>query len=262
VMLLPLSLYLARSSSFKVGWWGASLVLLLGSLTGGSRTSVVMLAVVAIVFMWLQPVATRRALSIALIPALLAAHVVLPGAMGTLRGAFFPEGGLIAQQSQNAGYRGSGRIADLGPAMDEFVASPLLGQGYATRLTGRERANAQILDNQWLKTLLEVGALGTFAWLWLFFRFARRLGPAARADRSERGWLITALVGSVTAFAVGQLFYDAFAFIQVTFLLYILLALGAVLVTAPRREALRAARAAQAGAAPRRIALAPGPASS
>jgi hypothetical protein len=256
VMLVPLALYLARASSMRVVWLGASLILTLGALASGSRTPVVMLTVVGLVFLWLRPRDTRRALLVMLVPAILAAHIVLPGAIGTIRGSFFPEEGLIAQQSENANTRGSGRIADLGPAMDEFVVSPLLGQGYGTRITGRERANAQILDNQWLKTLLETGALGAFAWLWLFVRFARRLAPAAKADQGERGWLITGLVASVTAFAVGSLLYDAFAFIQVTFLLYILLALGAVLVTAPQREARLAARA-RAAAPSRRVRLTP-----
>jgi hypothetical protein len=241
VMLVPLALFLVRASSRKALWWGATLVLVLGALASGSRTSVVMLVVVGIVFLRLRPTHTRRALAIMLLPGLIAIHLVLPGAIGTIKGSFFPQEGLIAQQSENAGTRGSGRIADLGPAMEEFVASPLLGQGYGTRITGRERANAQILDNQWLKTLLETGALGAFAWLWLYVRFGRRLGPEARADDGERGWLLTALVASVTAFAVGQLFFDAFAFIQVTFIHYILLGIGAALVTAPDRSAALAA---------------------
>ena len=46
----------------------------------------------------------------------LALHVVMPGTIGSLRASFFPEGGLIAEQSSNPGWRGSGRIADIGPA--------------------------------------------------------------------------------------------------------------------------------------------------
>ena len=57
---------------------------------------------------------------------------------GRSASSFFPEEGLIAQQSQNAGVAGSGRIADLGPALDEFSQTPILGQGYGTRLTGRD----------------------------------------------------------------------------------------------------------------------------
>jgi polysaccharide biosynthesis protein PslJ len=229
VMLIPLAVHLARTSKRPAVWWGICLVLALGALATRSRTSVVMIFVVMLVFLWLRPAETRRALLVLLIPAVLAVHVVLPGTIGSLKGSFFPEGGLIAQQSQNPGWRGSGRIADLAPAMSEFVGQPLLGQGYGTRLTGRERANAQILDNQWLKTLLETGVVGALAWLWLFIRFGRRLAPDAKHDPGERGWLLTAITASVMSFAVGMFFYDAFAFVQVTFLLYILLGLGVAL---------------------------------
>lgn len=261
IMLVPLAVHLARTSKRSAPWWGICLVLALGALATRSRTSVVMIFVVMLVFLWLKPKETRRALAVLLIPAVLAVHVVLPGTIGSLKGSFFPEGGLIAQQSANPGWRGSGRIADIGPAMEEFVAQPLLGQGYGTRLTGRVRANALILDNQWLKTLLETGAVGVVAWLWLFIRFARRLAPAAKRDPTERGWLLTAVAASVISFAVGMFFYDAFAFVQVTFLAYILLGLGVALsaarlrhpaeVRARRRRARVAQRVpAQVGGAP------------
>jgi polysaccharide biosynthesis protein PslJ len=236
VMLIPLGIFLARTEKRRAFWLGLTGVITLGALSTGSRTSVMMLLTVGLVFLWLRPMETRRGLVVLLLPALLAVQIVLPGTIGSLRSSFFPEGGLVAQQSQNAGTRGSGRIADLGPSLDEASETPLFGQGYGTRVTGRDpRANALILDNQWLKSLLELGALGVFAWVWLFTRFARRLAPEAKADEGDRGWLLTAITASVLAFAVGMFFYDAFAFVQVTFLLYIFLALGMVLVAGPKR---------------------------
>jgi hypothetical protein len=257
VMLLPLAFVMVRSSARPVLWWSATGIILLGALSSGSRTSVMMIVTLGLVFLWLRPAPTRRVLAVLLIPAVLAVHVVLPGTIGSLRSSFFPEGGLIAQQSENPGWRGSGRIADLGPAMEEFVASPLLGQGYGTRVTGRDpRANALILDDQWLKTLVETGAVGAFAWLWLFARFARRLGPAAKEDAGDRGWLMAAMVASVLAFAFGKLFYDAFAFIQVNFLLWIMLALGCVLLAAPAQQPVRAPAPRRVAARPRELPVA------
>jgi O-antigen ligase/polysaccharide polymerase Wzy-like membrane protein len=246
VMILPMAIYLARSSKTAWPWWVAVGSITLGALATGSRTSVVMMLVIALVFLWLRPAATRRALALLLIPAVVAVHIVLPGTIGSLRASFFPEGGLIAEQQSNPGYRGSGRLADVGPTLDEFVEKPLLGQGYGTRITGRGLdSNALILDNQWLKTLVETGAVGTFAWIWLFVRFARRIAPHAKADPGEQGWLLASLVAGVLAFAVGQFFYDAFSFIQVTFLLYIMLALGSVLLMLPERTRPRRVRSAQ-----------------
>ncbi len=48
-----------------------------------------------------------------LIPAVIGVHIVLPGTIGSLRASFFPEGGLVAEQSTNPGWRGSGRLADV-----------------------------------------------------------------------------------------------------------------------------------------------------
>ena len=43
--------------------------------------------------------------------------------------------------------------------------------------------NARILDDQWLATLLEVGAFGVLALLWLYARARPQLGRAAKTRR-------------------------------------------------------------------------------
>lgn len=257
-MLLPLAISMAMTSAKRARWWICAGLLAMGGLATGSRTSVVMIGVVLLVFLWLKPAFTRKTVAVLLIPAIIGVHIVLPGTIGSLRSSFFPEGGLIAEQSKNPGWRGSGRLADVGPTFDEFLAQPLLGQGYGTRVTGRgAESNALILDNQWLKTLVETGALGAFAYLWLFIRFARRMAPIAKEDEGERGWYVTAFAASALAFACGMFFYDAFSFIQVTFLMYIMLALGSVLLTVPEVARSRA-RATAPRRATRRVARPPG----
>lgn len=234
-LLLPLGVYLGLRFR-QVRWWIATALLALGALATLSRTSIFMLMLIVIVFLWLRPRQTKRFWPV-LLPAVVVIQLMIPGTIGTLRASFFPSEGLIAQQSNNAGGRGSGRIADLGPALDEFSQTPLFGQGYGTRLTGRDRANAHILDDQWLKTLLETGLIGFSAWLWLFARSIRRLGRAAKEDQSDQAFLFVAFAAAVAAFAFGMLLYDAFSFIQVTFLLFILLALSSVTLTSRDRPA-------------------------
>ena len=234
VMMLPFAVYLARRTG-RMWWWLAGALLAMGGLSTLTRTSVVMLMPLGLVFLWLRPKETKRFWP-ALIPLVCAVYFALPGTIGTIRGAFFPEGGLIAEQQKNAGQGGSGRVADLSPAFAEWAEQPLLGQGYGSRETGRENRKAQILDNQWLKTLLETGAIGTFAWAWLFIRFVRRAGAEAKRDDSDRGLLLVAVTASVAAFAVGMYFYDAFSFIQTTFMLFIVLAFGAAALRMPAEE--------------------------
>ena len=103
--------------------------------------------------------------------------------------------------------------------------------------------SVSILDNQWLGTLLETGAVGFFAWFWFFVRVERRFGADAGRDDSGRGWLLASLAAGVAAYAVGMLTYDAFSFIQVTFLLFLLVGLGsALLVERSTPLAVRARR--------------------
>ena len=110
---------------------------------------------------------------------------------------------MIQEQSRDGG-TGSGRIADLGPSLGEWSGgNPFVGQGFGTRVDrsqdGVGRAAPQILDNQWLSTLLEIGAVGVLGLLWLFCRAIRRLARRARADAGPDGWLATALCASLLA---------------------------------------------------------------
>ena len=230
VMLIPPAVYLVRRSGRKV-WWVAGALLMIGSLATLSRTSVLMLLAVAIVFLWLRPKQTKRLWPL-LLPAVLAVHLVIPGTLGTLKGAFFPEGGLIAEQSSNPGSRGQGRIADLGPSLSEFSHQPLVGQGYSTRIVDKTHPSDQILDDQWLGILLETGLVGFVGWLMLLLRPIRRLGRAAKEDDSDRAWLCVALAASLATYVIGMFTFDAFAFIQVSFILFILLGLAVATLAA------------------------------
>lgn len=230
-ILIPLAVYVARTSRQRA-WWAAAALLVLGVLATSSRTAILMLLVAGLVFLWLKPAETRRFWP-ALLPALVAVHFVLPGALGTIKQAFFPPGGLVAEQTvlapgsdpQLAG----GRIRLIGPSLDEVSRRPLFGGGYGTRITGFDNKfrNAPILDNQWLGTLLELGVVGFGALIWLFVRATRRLGRAAKAAGEGDDWLFVGFAASIASFGVGMLTYDAFSFIQVTFLFWIVLALAA-----------------------------------
>jgi polysaccharide biosynthesis protein PslJ len=186
-----------------------------------------MLVLIGIIFLWLRPKETRR-LAPLVVPVVVATNLLVPGTLGALHGAFFPEDGLIAEQQGMAGScSSSGRVTDLGPTLTEASKKPLLGYGYGTRITTGVDANACILDNQWLGTLLDVGIAGVIAWFLLFKRVLGKFGRPSKGDDSPEGWLLTAVSASVLAFAVGMLTFDSFGFSQITFLLFILLGLGA-----------------------------------
>jgi O-antigen ligase len=239
VMLSTLAFYLARRHRQRR--WILCLFLFAAACASTvSRTGIVMFVVAALVFLWLRPRETRR-LWPAVLPLLVAIHFVLPGTLGAIKQSFFPAGGLVAEQRVSPGSSGSGRLADLGPAIEEWKVQPLVGQGFGTRVIYPTRGfdtRSNILDDQWLGTLLETGALGALGWVWFFVRAVRRFGAEAKRDGSDRGWLLASLAAGVAAYGVGMLTYDAFSFIQVTFLLFIFVGLGsAVLAESPIRLA-------------------------
>jgi hypothetical protein len=243
VMLAPLGVYLALSTR-RLRWWCATILLGLGALATLSRTAILMLVVGTVVFWRMRPVETKRLLPL-LVPAVLVAFLMLPQALGTLRSAFFPKGGLVADQT-SIGFVGdgfhSGRLATLAPGIKQWEKHPFFGQGFGSRVVDSahpQDTNTNILDDQWLSLLIEVGAFGVGVLIWLFVRATRLLGRLARHVDSRDGLLAGALATSIIAFGVGAITYDAFSFIQVTFLFFVALALGGSLLTIQRDEGHR-----------------------
>jgi polysaccharide biosynthesis protein PslJ len=233
VMLVPLAIYVVRVSGPV--WYGALLALTVGVLSTVSRTGITMLICIGVVFLVLRGRDTRRLWPV-LVPLLVVTHLAVPGTLGALKESFLPSGGLIEQQRSSEGSCSSaGRVADLGPTFAEISQKPLLGYGYGTRIVSGPGSNACILDNQWLAHLVEVGMFGFLAWLLLFIGVIRKLGRAAKLDRSPDGWLLVATTASVASYAVGMLTLDALTFVQVTFLLFIILGIGAAMAAISAR---------------------------
>lgn len=230
VMLAPLALYLARRYRQR-RWILCAGLIGIACASTVSRTAVVMFFAMILVFVWLRPRETIR-LWPALIPLLAAVHLVLPGTLGAIKSSFMPSGGLIAEQRAGSNLAGGGRLSKVGPALAVWEQEPLFGQGYGTQVVDLNAANVKsnFFDDQWLGTLLATGILGVFGWLWLFKRTVGRFAAEAKRDESYRGWLLASIAAAIAAYAVGMLTYDAFAFIQVTFLLFILIGIGSALV--------------------------------
>ena len=71
--------------------------------------------------------------------------------------------------------------------------------------------------------------------MWMFFRSTRRLKRIARTSAGNDGWLAVALVASLDAFMIGMFTFDAFGFVEVTIAIFVVLALGAALVSVHNR---------------------------
>jgi hypothetical protein len=226
VTLLPLGIYLCARTKHWF-WWGATALISLGAFATMARTAIMMLVVVAVVLVALKPRELKRFWWV-VPPLIVAINIALPATLGTLKSSFFPEGGLIAQQSTTPGGDASNRVADIGPSLEEAEKTPFFGQGWGTRLPEHldPAKSNRYLDNQWLGILLEAGWLGVLVWLWFFLRNVRLLAGAAIRDDTAHGWLLAGLAASVLAVAVGMFTYDLFGFTQATLLLFAIIGIG------------------------------------
>jgi polysaccharide biosynthesis protein PslJ len=234
-MLLPLSIYLFKRTG-KVVWLGCGGLLTLGALATGSRTAMLMMLVVFGTFVWLKRDEMMRMLPLWLV-LLVVIQGVMPGTLQSFKYMLNPVY-MLEEQSQEMG-TGSGRVADLGPSLAEWKGgNPFFGQGFGTRLTSQEgvEGGAQILDNQWLGTLLEIGAVGVVGLFWLFARGVRRMARRARSATGTESWLATCLCASLLAWTLGLFTYDAFAFVQVTFFAFVILGIAALVARDDERQ--------------------------
>jgi len=240
VMLVPLAVYLYQRNRQKV-WLVCGGLMTMGALSTGSRTGTTMLIALLVSFLSIRPRQTVRMLPM-LLPLLVVIQVAMPGTLGTMKSMLNPAY-MLKEQSYDKG-SGAGRVADLGPALKQWGTKPLFGFGFGTRVADSNAAAGsenQILDDQWLGTLLEIGLFGVMAYLWLFTRSIRRLSRLAKSLDGVDAWLPTALAASLISFAVGMLTFDAFAFVQVTFFAFIMMGIGAAVINQhhDRRRALR-----------------------
>ena len=128
IVVLPLGVYLARSSGRAV-WWFAVFLIGMGAAAALSRTGVTMFVASLLVFWRCRPVDTRR-----LLPWFLLSGVVvflaLPHALGTLSHSLFPTGGLIAQQHAVGNHR---RRPQTRSARDTRTRSASVGEAPGNR---------------------------------------------------------------------------------------------------------------------------------
>ena len=214
-MLVPLAAYLAHRDR---RWLISVIALPAGILATVSRTPLIMLLVILLVLAFMRPAESVR-LVVVLGLATVALFVSSPSSVGAVTDAFFPQGGILAEQTNTAtgNAEARGRLADLRPVFNDWVDEPFVGQGFGSRpVDGRENSLGDgrysgVLDDQWLDLLLQTGAVGVVAWGALFFVVIRALRKRAKV-LDDIGLLCVALLASLVAFVVAMFFLDAFGF--------------------------------------------------
>ncbi|MET0938704.1 MAG: O-antigen ligase family protein [Gaiellaceae bacterium] len=238
-MCVPLAIVLAQyaaTQARKFMWLAAAAFCTMGALVTVSRTVVAMAVVMTIVGLVVRPEQVLKYWPVLLVlPAI--AHVAAPGTLGALYKSIFPEEGLAADLQGREGLGGSGRLADLAPGIDLWRESPLVGHGLgfvATTASPLAEGATQgatgfqiIFDNQYMATLVSLGALGLIAAIWVVWGAAFKLIRSARRHREgPEADLVAACALSCAGFGASMLFFDAFAFVQATLVFFIIAAVG------------------------------------
>ncbi len=236
---IPPSIYLANRATTKLrasAWLLAASVITIGAMATKSRTVVLMVIAMLLVVLWIQGRKLLRRWPI-LIVLFVLAHFAAPGSVTHLYRRFEPKSGLVGQLQSRAGQRGSGRLADLGPGLSRWSGAPLFGRGLGTvaatgdtKILNGEATSAGvpiIFDDQYMNTLVSLGALGLIGVVWLVWGSTVKLGRSARRlPGGSRRDLLTACTASCAGFGAAMLTYDAFSFVQSTLVFLIIAAVG------------------------------------
>jgi O-antigen ligase len=202
-MLLPLAIYLALYDTERSAWrrWAPVLLIWLAVITSVSRSGIISVGVAAAVLVALLPT-RQRLVALCVAPLGIAAvFMSAPGVIGTLT-RFFLAG--TSDDSVKA------RVMDY-PVVERLVNdAPWFGHGGWTYMPEN---TIYILDNQWLKTAVELGVVGVVA-LAVYFLVPLISALVARrhSDDPELRMLCAALAGASLAATLCSLTFDSLSY--------------------------------------------------
>jgi len=238
VMCVPIALHLSTRAATVVRrrlWIGVAGLICMGAMATVSRTVILMLLAMVACAFWLYGRRLLRFWPLVIVLAALT-HVAAPGVVSHLYKRFNPHGGIVSQLNSRAGMRGSGRLTDIGPGLSQWSGSPLFGHGLGTvastgdslaTLPSSQNAGVPIIfDDQYMNTLVSIGALGLGCILLFVWGSVRRMGRTARRFAGRDAALLAACTISMAGFGAGMATFDAFTFVQGTLLFFIIAALG------------------------------------
>ena len=225
----------ARHGAARVLHGACALVLVIGMVATISRTAFLALAVMLLVGLMTERRRLTRLWPLTIV-LLIAAHTVLPGGLGASTTRSSPRVASRPSSPVRAGGVGSGRLADIHPALKLVQSHAFFGTGdplppppdlaeKPAETVDAAPPDPIIFDDQYLTSLVGHGVFGLGAVLWLV---GAMVFPLVRASRRARGSLplLSACTASVAGFAAAMLTFDAFAFVQCSIFFFVIAALG------------------------------------
>jgi len=239
LLAFPFSLYLSQRATTI--WRSRTWLVLGGACAIGASATISRTTVIMIVAMLVVALMLRARDLVRYWPVLLLTPVVIyfavPGALGGIFYSFFPKRGLLgADLYSRQGESGSGRLADLEPGLRVWSESPLFGKGLGSEVTTASSGVADVaegaegaiifFDNQYLGTLISIGAIGFAGVLWFVWGVVGSMFKGARRARDALGDLMSICAVGLAGFGAGMLVFDAFAFVQAAMFFFMVAALG------------------------------------
>jgi O-antigen ligase len=237
-MLLPVAIYMGIHDLGHPRWrrWTPAVLIVVSITVSVSRSAVLALVIALAVLLALLP-PRQQLVGLALLPfGLVGVFMTTPGLITTLS-SFFAAG----RNDPSIGTR-----VDDYPMVAALVAErPWFGRGGATFF---HETALEILDNQYLKTAVELGLLGVAALtLYLALPFFLALSARRRATDPEMRMLCAGLAAALAPATICPLTFDAFSFPMFTLLHALLVGLAgacwavvrtgeSLLVTVPARK--------------------------
>jgi hypothetical protein len=244
----------ARTMGPKLMYSAITAIVLGGSIATVRKSAAIVPAVGFVVLALYRPRATLR-LAPLFAALVILVHFMAPGAMGSIKGQFFPQEGFDNSASVQA------RTEDYVATQPDLKNHPIIGRGYGTY----DPEIYRVLDNEYLGLRITVGWLGYAAYLLLMLAVALVAHRVIRTRDPSRAPVALAALSAAGAVAVASKLYDALAFPQVPYIFLFLAALAVVLAAPSRTQAAmapsgfpkarpagRAATAAVAFAGPRK----------
>jgi O-antigen ligase len=226
-MLLPLALLLALTAEKPRQrlWYGAACgSIAVAMLFSVSRSSLLAAVLGLAVLFVLSSSRIRLVLAWAAGLGAFAVHMTTPGLLGTFWTILSPSYIYSAETAAT-----SSRLADYPIVWEMLQQRPLFGLSFG----GFDPYARFFIDNQYLGLLVTLGIPGALLFLWFLARLLRALWTTAR-ERLGRGDplpLESALLASISSYALLSALYDTLSFFQVTGLMLVFAAFSGVVLS-------------------------------
>jgi len=234
-LILPFAFHYTFAATRRKGmWWLMTILIGVALPMSLSRSAILAVAAELIVLFWIWP-PRRRLAAVAVAPVFLVAlRLVIPGLVGTMVSLFSNAANDPSLQGRADSRSAAGAL---------IIRSPWLGRGFNTYIPanflelGLQGVNHGSLDNQYLGSMVEMGAVGLIALIMLLLvSMGVARGIRARSSDPETRNLGQAFFAAFLATAIGMATFDGLGFAMFTGLFMLLLGTAGALWRVTKAE--------------------------